>query len=609
MCGIVGYIGNSNAVDTIVKGLTRLEYRGYDSAGVAVPDGDDIVIIRAEGKLENLRKALEGKKINSNMGIGHTRWATHGRPSEANAHPHRSGHIALVHNGIVENYLALKQELVEKGYKFTSDTDTEVLAHLIEVFYKGSLPEAVRKATEKVRGSYALAVISSKEPDKIVVTRKDSPLVIGVSPSTGEYLAISDIPAALFITRDFLTLNEGEMAVLTGNGARLYDSSGAEVYRRTKHIDWDPAMAEKAGYDDFMLKEIHEQPHTIIDTLRGKVVPDAGKVVLGELSALEGSVSKIERILVLACGTSWHSGLLGKIFIEKYAHIPVEVEIASEYPNRDLPLNENILCICVSQSGETADTKSAMRAAKSRGGKIVAMCNVVGSAIANEADYVLYTHAGPEISVASTKAFMSQAMTFLLLALWLGEKRKITDNNVISSALDEVLRLPEKIGQLLETAQEIKAVAEVYKNTKHFMYLGRHYNCPIAYEGSLKLKETTYIHAEAYASGELKHGPIAMLDENFPVMAFAPAGKVRDKIFSNLQEAKARGSKVIAIMSESSRGDHPECDHQLYVPECSEEQSPFLTVIVAQLFAYFTAKGLGKDVDKPRNLAKSVTVE
>ncbi|MDR0454550.1 MAG: glutamine--fructose-6-phosphate transaminase (isomerizing) [Deferribacteraceae bacterium] len=368
-------------------------------------------------------------------------------------------------------------------------------------------------------------------------------------------------------------------------------------------------MCDKSGYDDFMLKEIHEQPQTVIDTLKGRVLPDTGKLYISELTPLESSVSDIERILVLACGTSWHSGLLGKIFIEKYAQIPVEVQIASEYPNSDLTLNKDVLCMCVSQSGETTDTKNAMQTAKKLGGKIVAVCNVIGSSMAREADYAIYTYAGPEISIASTKAFMSQAVTFLLFALWLGEKRKTIDNNTVSAMLNELLNLPEKIRRVLKTEKTVKETADFYKNTGHFIYLGRHYNCPIAFEGALKLKETTYIHSEAYPSGELKHGPVAILDENFPVMIFVPAGKANDKIFSNLQEARARGSKVIAVMSEISRNDRPESDHQLYIPDCNEEVSPFLTVVVAQLFAYFTAKGLGKDVDKPRNLVKSVLAE
>ncbi|MDR2104777.1 MAG: glutamine--fructose-6-phosphate transaminase (isomerizing), partial [Deferribacteraceae bacterium] len=410
MCGIVGYFGNSDAVETLLDGLSRLEYRGYDSAGVAVPCGDGICIVRAVGRLENLKNALAAKTFKANMGIGHTRWATHGRPSEVNAHPHRSGSIVLVHNGIVENYRELKTALEDSGCIFSSDTDTEVLAHLIATFYHGDLLSAVREGVSKVKGSYAIAVIDADKRDRIVVARRDNPLVIGVDDKKGEYIAASDIPAALNITRDFIMLGEGEFAELSKSGVAVFNPLGEAIARKVVHIDWDAAMAEKDGYPDFMLKEINEQPRTLMDTLRGKIIPDEGIIYLGELDALEGKIGEVERIIIVACGTSLHSGMIGKLYIEKFAQIPVEVDIASEFLQRTLPLSDKILVVCVSQSGETADTKQALRRARDRGARTAAICNVVGSAIASEADYCIYTHAGPEISVASTKAFTSQTI-------------------------------------------------------------------------------------------------------------------------------------------------------------------------------------------------------
>ncbi|GAB7140757.1 glutamine--fructose-6-phosphate transaminase (isomerizing) [Deferribacterales bacterium RsTz2092] len=609
MCGVVGYVGTRNAVDTIISGLSKLEYRGYDSAGVAVPDNGDFLIVRAVGKLDNLRKALKDVKTTATAGIGHTRWATHGKPSETNAHPHKSTHIALVHNGIIENFSELKTELLGLGYKFSSDTDTEVLAHLTEEYYKtNSLLEAVRLTAARARGSYALTVMSAREPDKIVATRRDAPLLIGIG--SGEYMAASDIPAALDITRDFIRLEENDLAELTRTGVKLVNKDGRDVHREPFHVDWEPEMAEKGGFDTFMLKEIYEQPRTIVDTMRGKIVPDEGKVFFGEFDGLVPSIDKLERIVLLGCGTSWHSSLLGKLFIEKYAHISVEVDTASEFSHRELPLNKNVLVIGVSQSGETADTRNALRLARARGAVIAAICNVVGSSISSEADYVIYTHAGPEISVASTKAFTSQALTLFLLALWLGEKREKVDSKTTSGLLLDLLRIPDKIKQLLDNKDEIKRIAEIYKDTKNFMYIGRNFTCPIALEGALKLKEISYIHAEAYPAGELKHGPIALLDDSFPVMIFAPDIKVQEKIFSNMQEVKARGAKVIGVFSERNRANFPACENQIFIPDCDkEEMTTFLTTIVAQLFAYYSAQALDKDVDKPRNLAKSVTVE
>ena len=603
MCGIVGYIGKAKAVDAIMNGLTRLEYRGYDSAGIAVPEKGGIEIVRAVGRLDNLKEALHGKEIHATMGIGHTRWATHGKPSENNAHPHKAGRIAMVHNGIIENYRALKMELSSGNCVYQSDTDTEVLACLIESYYKDNLYQAVRQAVAKVKGSYAIAVISEDEPDKIVVARKDSPLVIGVSEH--EYIAASDISAALDITKDFIMLSEGELAVLSKDGVAVYDMSGKPVRKDIRHISWDASMAEKGGYPDFMIKEIHEQPAALVDTMRGKITD--GRVTLDELAGFDPL--GIDRVIFVACGTSWHSSLIGKFYFEKFASLPAETDIASEFNQRTMPLSDRVLVICISQSGETADTKLALRRAKERGACTAAICNVVGSAIAGEAQYCLHTQAGPEISVASTKAFSTQTVILFLFALWLGEKRGGLRFEDLTLYLSELLKIPEKIKELFNYEEQISVIAETYKKTEHFLYIGRYYNYPIALEGALKLKEISYIHAEGYPSGELKHGPIALLAENFPVMVFAPDGTVKDKVFSSIQEVKARGAKVIAVLSDAARGEELDADSRLYVPACPEEFSVFLTVVVAQLFAYYTAKALGKDVDKPRNLAKSVTVE
>ncbi|MDR2884441.1 MAG: glutamine--fructose-6-phosphate transaminase (isomerizing) [Deferribacteraceae bacterium] len=600
MCGIVGYIGERNAVDTIINGLSHLEYKGYDSAGIAVPQGAGVTIIRAVGKLDNLKEALSGKEIAATMGIGHIRWQAH---TEVNAHPNRSDHIVLVHDGIVENYKELKDKLLNAGYQFQSDTDTEVITHLIHSMYKGDLSKAVYDAVAKVKGAYAVLAISTKEPEKLVAARRSSPLIIGVEE--GGYIATSDIPAALEITRDFISLDDGDLALITPKNITIYDNTGKSIQRSTIHIDWDEEMAERDGFDDFMIKEIHEQPRTIMDTLRGKIIPDEGRIFLGELQELD--VANLERIIFLACGTSWHASLLGKQFIERYAHIPVEVDIASEFPYRDLQLNKNTLCICISQSGETTDTKVAMRSALDKGAQVLAICNVVGASLAKESTYAIYTHAGPEISIASTKAFTSQALTILLIALWLGERRKVTDNKQIAEIFKDLMIVPERINAILEQKEAVKAVADQYKDSKNFVYLGRNLTAPIALEGALKLKETSYIHAEGYPAGELRHGPIALLDKTFPAMFLAPGIKVQESIFSILQEAKAKGGRVVAVFSEKDRDNHPECDHALFVPDCEvEEMAVFLTVVVAQLFAYYCAKGLGRDIDKPRNLSKAV---
>jgi glucosamine--fructose-6-phosphate aminotransferase (isomerizing) len=608
MCGIVGYFGKKDAVKVILDGLSRLEYRGYDSAGIAFPDKTGVRIVRAAGKLDNLKNALSDTESVAHMGIGHTRWATHGHPSEINAHPHRSGNIVLVHNGIVENYRELKAPLEQCGFEFKSDTDTEVLAHLIRSFYNGDLLAAVREAVSKVKGSYAVAVIDADKKDSIVVTRRDVPLVLGVDDNNGEYIATSDIPAALNITKDFIMLGDGEFARLSADGTAVFNSAGEPISKKTVHIDWDPVMAEKDGYPDFMLKEINEQPRTLMDTLRGKIMPDEGKIYLGELDALEEKAAALERIRIIACGTSLHSGMIGKLYIENHAKIPVEVDIASEFLQRTLPLSERTLVICISQSGETADTKQALRTAKRRGAKVAAICNVVGSAIASEADYCIYTHAGPEISVASTKAFTSQTIVLLLFSLWLGERRGVMGKEAISEMLNDLLHIPDKLKAIFADQENIKAIALKYMHAPSFLYIARHYNYPIAFEGALKLKEISYIHAEGYCSGELKHGPIALLSDNFPVMVYAPTGTVKDKVFSAIEEVQARGAAVIAVISEEALPPS-QCGDVIRIPETREELSVLLTVVVSQLFAYYAAKGLNRDVDKPRNLAKSVTVE
>ncbi|MBZ4643317.1 MAG: glutamine--fructose-6-phosphate transaminase [Deferribacteraceae bacterium] len=605
MCGIVAYIGSKNATDILIEGLTRLEYRGYDSAGIAVIINNKIEVFRSVGKLLNLKNIISEKKPVSNIGIGHTRWATHGKPSYENAHPHSSFGISLVHNGIIENYLDIKRNLADKGYKFESETDTEVIAHLIHSNYKDDIFEAVKVSVKQIKGSFALAVISVNEPDKIILARHDSPLVIGISD--GENFAASDIPALISYTNKFIFLEENDIAVLTKDSVTCFDFEGKKTDREIKIVDINPVMAEKAGYRHFMQKEIYEQPRAIIDTIRGKYSLEEGMVLLPELQNI--SIENFKRFNIVACGTSWHAGLIGKFYIEKYAKIPVEVDIASEYRYRDNIIDKNTLFIAISQSGETADTIAALRIAKKKGASILSICNVIGSTITRESDATFYTHAGPEIGVASTKAFTTQVVALFMLAIYFGQRKGDLSCEKVKEMLSELLKLPELIEHVLKLDEKIENIARNFKDFSSFLYLGRNVNYPVALEGALKLKEISYIHAEGYPAGEMKHGPIALIDKNMPVFVIATDSKVYDKVLANIQEVKARDGIVIATVTEGNNEVEKFTEFCIKLPEISEELSVFLNSIVVQLLAYHIAAELGLDVDQPRNLAKSVTVE
>ncbi|WP_303849797.1 glutamine--fructose-6-phosphate transaminase (isomerizing) [Seleniivibrio woodruffii] len=607
MCGIVGYIGEQTASHILVEGLTKLEYRGYDSAGLALMEAEGIEIERSVGKLINLKNQIAEKRFTAKLGIGHTRWATHGKPSFENAHPHRSNELTVVHNGIIENYLELKKFLLDKGYSFASETDTEVVAHLIHDNYEGNLLKSVQKTLKQVHGSYGLAIISEKEPDKIIIARKDSPLVIGVGD--GEMFAASDIPAVLSHTRRFIFMEDGDVACLKKDGYRIYDSNDNPVTREIKVIDWNPVMAEKAGYSHFMQKEIHEQPRAIIDTIRGKFSLESGTIGNELLEGIQDRINSFNRIVIVACGTSWHAGLIGKFYIEKFAKIPVEVDIASEFRYRDLVIDDKTLFVAITQSGETADTLSAMRIAKKMGAAVAAVCNVVGSTVSREADSTVYTHAGPEIGVASTKAFTTQVASLFLFALQLAQTKKTLTPEQIRHYLQELVRVPETIEKVLKQEDYILSLAKKFKDAKDFLYLGRNVNYPIALEGALKLKEISYIHAEGYPAGEMKHGPIALIDENLPVFMICPQSAVYEKIASNVQEVKSRDGIVIAVVTEGDTGLDKLADHKIEIPAIADELSVFPAVVVTQIFSYYVASLLGLDVDQPRNLAKSVTVE
>lgn len=607
MCGIVGYIGSKNAVDVLIDGLTRLEYRGYDSAGIAILTNGDIKVERSAGKLINLKNKLENQALYANLGIGHTRWATHGKPSDENAHPHSSGHIALVHNGIIENYLELKNDLKAKGYLFTSETDTEVIAHLLHSLWETDLLTTVAKAVKKLKGAYALAIISNLENDKIVLARKEAPLVIGIGKD--ENFAASDIPAILHHTRNFIFLEDCDVAVIKRDSVEIYNSELVPVRREIKQINWNPVMAEKAGYKHFMQKEIYEQPRAITDTIRGKYSIEDGRIFFGELDNLESELKKIERIQIVACGTSWHAGLIGKFLIEKFARLPVEVDIASEYRYRNPIVDEKVLFIPISQSGETADTLAALKLARSSGATVVSICNVIGSSISRESHGTVYTHAGPEIGVASTKAFTTQIAILYMLGLYLSEIRGTLTKNERIFYIDALLKVPEKIGAVLELDHKIGTIAKEFKDASSFLYLGRNVNYPVALEGALKLKEISYIHAEGYPAGEMKHGPIALIDKDMPVFFIAVNSSIYEKVLSNIEEVKARDGVVIAVATEGNEVIAKKADEVIYVPETIEETSVFLTAVTAQFFAYHCASLLGLDVDQPRNLAKSVTVE
>ncbi|MEK7222513.1 MAG: glutamine--fructose-6-phosphate transaminase (isomerizing) [Nitrospirota bacterium] len=609
MCGIVGYIGKQDAVPLLLDGLKRLEYRGYDSAGVAVLRDGKIDVRRSVGKLVNLEKALNGMGLSGTVGIGHTRWATHGRPSEQNAHPHRSGPLVLVHNGIIENYATLKERLQKEGYRFESETDTEVMAHLIARSLKAGLglEEAVRAATGEVRGSYAIAVMSQDAPGTLVAARSGCPLIIGRSPH-GAFVA-SDVTAILAHTRDVVFLEDGDIAALSENGLAVKDADGKPVTRTVTRIAWDAAAAEKGGYPHFMLKEIHEQPQVILDTMRGRYTYEQGEADLPDIGLTPEQFAAVDRIWIVACGTSWHAGLVGKYLIEEMVRAPVQVDIGSEFRYRDPLIGKGDLLIAISQSGETADTLAAVRHARQQGAQVVSICNVVGSSLARESEGVLYTHAGPEIGVASTKAFTAQLTALYLLALHLGRVRGKVSAQDGKAWLDRLVTLPAHVRHLLEREGELLAIATRYHAKNNFLYLGRGINYPIALEGALKLKEISYIHAEGYAAGEMKHGPIALIDKDMPVVVLAPRDRLYEKTVSNLMEVKARNAPVIAFVTEGERELGKQADAVFTVPDVHPLLTPVLFTVPLQLLAYHIAVLRGADVDQPRNLAKSVTVE
>ncbi|MNR91747.1 Glutamine--fructose-6-phosphate aminotransferase [isomerizing] [compost metagenome] len=609
MCGIVGYVGHQEASEILLEGLKRLEYRGYDSAGIAVLKDDVIALRREVGKIRNLEREVLTNPAPGNLGIGHTRWATHGRPTTYNAHPHTdcSGNLVVVHNGIIENYLELKNELTEAGHTFKSDTDTEVIAHLIESYDEGDLLFAVQKAYGRLHGTFAFVVMHQRESERIIGVKAGNPLVAGLGE--GEQFLGSDVAAILSYTRDILYLEDGEIVEVTRDAVKVYDPAlrpkNKEVYR----IDWNIVAAEKAGYEHFMLKEIHEQPTTLTNTLGGRFDDREGKLFLDELNLTPEMLAKFERISIIACGTALYSGYVGKYLIEEFARIPVEADFASEFRYRNPVIDEKTLVIVVSQSGETADTLAALREAKRRGATAIGIINVKGSAIARECDGVLYIHAGPEIGVASTKAYTAMVAAFSLLALHLGQVRGKLTTVQVGEVLAELKTIPSLITRMLEGAEHIQDVAQAFAACRDFLFLGRGVNFPTAMEGALKLKEISYIHAEAYAAGEMKHGPIALIDEHMPVVAIATQSVTYDKVLSNIQEVKARNGTVIAVATEGDLNITEYADQILYVPAVSEALSPLVNVVPLQLLAYHISRLRGCDVDQPRNLAKSVTVE
>ena len=608
MCGIVGYVGKKQAVPILIDGLSKLEYRGYDSAGVAVMDDGKIKVKKSKGRLSILEEKLNiDKSINGIMGIGHTRWATHGEPSDTNSHPHlsRSGKFAIVHNGIIENYIKLRNMLIGKGFEFISETDTEVIAHLVEYYYTGDMIETVAKVSSKVDGSYALGILCDDNPDTFVAVRKESPLIVGLGE--GENFIASDIPAILTHTRDVYFLENNEIVVLKADDVKVYNSEGDEIKKYVFHVDWDISAAEKGGYEHFMFKEIMEQPKAIRDTVSPRIKD--GRIVLDDITLTEEYIRSINKIYVIACGSAYHVGVVGKYVIEEMTRIPVEVTIASEFRYMNPIVDEHTLTVVISQSGETADTIAAMREAKRLGSRTLAVVNVVGSAIAREADDVLYTWAGPEISVATTKAYSTQLSAMYLLSLYIGQELKILDESSLIAYTSAVDMLADNIDKIVANKEEIQHIASLYYNAKSVFFLGRTLDYAVALEGSLKLKEISYIHSEAYAAGELKHGTIALIEEGTVVVALCTVKKLFDKMLSNIKEVKARGAVVIAVAEEGHTEIEHEADHVIYVPKCDGLVMPSEVVVPLQLFAYYVASLKGLDIDKPRNLAKSVTVE
>ncbi len=614
MCGIIGYIGPKDVVPVLIDGLRRLEYRGYDSAGVAIVRGGSIKLRRSAGKLSNLERVIESDPIAGDYGVGHTRWATHGRPTEENAHPHRdcTGKIVVVHNGIIENYLDLKRELLREGHRLVTETDTEIVAHLVEREMKDDgLENAISRALIKMRGLFALVLMSADDPEKIVAVRNGPPIVVGLGD--GEFFVASDLPAILSHTHDVVFLDDEEMAVITRTGVTFTDFFVRPVSKATQRVLWDPVMAEKAGYKHFMLKEIFEQPTAARETIVGRVSQETGRVFLEEMKITGGELADVERVTILACGTSWHAGLIGKFLLEQLARVPVEVDYGSEYRYRHPIVTPNTLAIIVTQAGETADTLAALREAKRAGARSIAVCNAVGSMATRETDGTVYTHAGPEIGVASTKTFTSQLLALYLVGLWLGQVRGVLSPEASRPHVDALLQVPLFLEQALKVAPEIDRVAARFHTGTDFLYLGRGINYPIALEGALKLKEISYIHAEGYPAGEMKHGPIALIDERMPVVVIAPRDHVFEKMIGNIQEVKARGGSIVAL---TTRGHDQlgaildsERDFIIELPKTPGLLTPIVMVVPLQLLAYHIAVRRGCDVDQPRNLAKSVTVE
>jgi glucosamine--fructose-6-phosphate aminotransferase (isomerizing) len=608
MCGIVGYVGPKRATDVLIGGLARLEYRGYDSAGVAVVEDDVLCVVRRVGKLVNLREAMAAEPLYGSTGIGHTRWATHGRPSEENAHPHTdcTGRIAVVHNGIIENYADLREELLAAGHILRSETDTETIAHLIEACFDGDLVVAVRCALEKLRGSYALAVVHLDRPDEVVAARKDSPLIIGLG--TGENIVASDIPAVLEYTRSVLVLHDGQIARVTADGVTLYEPDGTVAEPEIMTVEWDLEAAEKGGFEDFMLKEIFEQPKALRETLRGRMGAD-GTVQLSELQMTAEQVAAVQRVYIIACGTSYHAGLVAKHLIESWARVPVEVDVSSEFRYRDPIVDDETLVVAITQSGETADTLAGVREACHRGAKVMAVTNVVGSRVTRESDGVIYTHAGPEIGVAATKTFTAQIAALTVLALKLAQAKGALPQERIAALWQELETIPDLVEAELENLTELEECAASFKDVTSSLFLGRGIGVPVAMEGALKLKEISYIHAEAYAAGEMKHGPIALITPDVPVVVVATQGRTYEKVVSNIQEVRARGARVIAIATAGDDDIDRQAEHVLHIPRVSEALSAIPATVPMQLLAYYIAKMRGCNVDQPRNLAKSVTVE
>ncbi|MFR5265638.1 glutamine--fructose-6-phosphate transaminase (isomerizing) [Clostridium sp.] len=608
MCGIVGYLGKEQASNVLINGLSKLEYRGYDSAGVAILENGEIKVDKRKGRLKNLEENLEKSPIIGNIGIGHTRWATHGEPSDRNSHPHSNGDqsISVVHNGIIENYLELREWLISEGYSFKSETDTEVIPNLVDYYYDGDLLDAVIKATKKLEGAYAIGVICKNEPDKLVAVRKDSPLIVGLGKE--EYFIASDIPAVLNYTRDVYLLEDNEFVVMTKEGIKVLTEDKKEINKEVYNVTWDAEAAEKSGYEDFMLKEINEQPKAIRDTMAGRII--SGKNVnLDKIELTKEQLENVDRIYIIACGTAYHAGLIGKYAIEKLCRIPVEVEVASEFRYRNPIITDRTLLMVVSQSGETADTLAVLRDGKKKGARVLAVTNVVGSSISREADDVLYTLAGPEIAVASTKAYVTQLIAMYIIALYFAELKGSLAREEVEKVKEEMLKLPGKVEEVLKSEEVIKEFAKEVAKEKDMYFLGRGLDYAVALEGSLKLKEISYIHSDAYAAGELKHGPIALIEKGIKVVALMTQESLLDKMVSNVQEVVTRGGSILGVGTKSEGLHETMMESMIYIPETMEILTPVLSVIPLQLLSYYVAKTKGCDVDKPRNLAKSVTVE